>query len=72
MTNNLKSSRESDDYTEIELEKWIQQLKQLRISFENPSNIEIIDDDPSQPVIRLIQLKEYSQSVSTLVFNNPI
>jgi hypothetical protein len=58
VNNDLQSSRESDDYTEVELEKWIKQLKQLRTMLEKPSTIEILGEDQTQSVIRLIQLKE--------------
>jgi hypothetical protein len=54
----LRLSRESDDYTEIELEKWIQQIKQLRQLIETPVNINIIEDEHNTSSIRLIKIKE--------------
>ncbi len=58
VTNNLQSSRQADDYTEIELEKWIQQLKELRMMLEKPSTIEILDDNQTEQSIQLIQLQK--------------
>ncbi len=60
VTNNLQSSRQEDDYTETELKKWIQQLKELRTMLENPSSIEILDDNQSEQSIRLIQVQHNS------------
>jgi hypothetical protein len=57
VTDDLQSSRESDDYTEVELEKWIKQLKELRTMLETSSPIDILGDDQTQSVIRLIQMK---------------
>jgi hypothetical protein len=59
VTNNLQSSRQADDYTETELEKWIKQLKELRMMLENPSSIEILDDNQTEQSIHLIQLQQY-------------
>ena len=64
MSNDLQSSRDSDDYTEIELERWMKQLRELRMMAEKPADIEILDDDEddqTQGIIRLIQLKENSK-----------
>jgi hypothetical protein len=57
VTNNIQSSRQADDYTEIQLNKWIQQLKELRMMLENPSTIEILDDNQTEQSIHLIQLQ---------------
>jgi hypothetical protein len=58
VTKQFESSRQSDDYTEMDLNKWIEQLAELRWMLETPSTIEIVDDDQTRPIIRRIQLKE--------------
>ena len=60
VTNELQSSRESDDYTEIELDKWMEQLKELRLMTEEPTTIEIVDDDAdqTQSLIRLVLVRQ--------------
>jgi hypothetical protein len=65
ITKSLQASRESDDYTEIDLNKWIERLKQLRERLEKPTTIDIIDDDQTQSTIRLIKLKEHQTMVQT-------
>ena len=62
MTDELKASLQSDDYTEIDLKKWLEQLKEIRKMLENPSNIQIIDDNDPQSTIYLIQVKQTSSS----------
>ncbi|CAF2709641.1 unnamed protein product [Rotaria sp. Silwood2] len=52
----IESGREADDYTELELTDWMEQLEKLRRIFEKPPAIEIVDDQ-SQPLIRVIQRK---------------
>ncbi|CAF1069974.1 unnamed protein product [Rotaria sordida] len=54
----LETGREADDYTEIELTDWMEQLEKLRRMFENPPAIEIVDDQ-AQPLIRVIQRKGF-------------
>ncbi|CAF3169769.1 unnamed protein product [Rotaria sp. Silwood2] len=55
MTNELKLGRQSDDYTEIDLKKWMEQMKLIREMLEKPSTIRIIDDDDADSIIHLIQ-----------------
>ena len=64
MTNDLQASGNSDNYTKIELEKWIKQLQQFRMMLEKSLTIEIFhdDDDQAQPILRFIQLKENQTS----------
>ncbi|CAF2863539.1 unnamed protein product [Rotaria sp. Silwood2] len=58
INNELQASRESDDYTELDLARWIQQLVELRDILEKPSTIDFIDDDRTQPLIHRIQMKQ--------------
>ncbi|CAF1371051.1 unnamed protein product [Rotaria sordida] len=54
----LQASSESDDYTELDLSKWMQQLAELREMLEKLSTIDFIDDDQTQPLIHRIQMKQ--------------
>ncbi|CAF1455635.1 unnamed protein product [Rotaria sordida] len=56
--NELASSRQSDDYTEIELREWTDELNKLRQLLEKPSTIDIVEDDQSQSLIRVVQQKK--------------
>jgi hypothetical protein len=47
LSNELHSNRESDDYTEDDLNRWVNQLKELREELEKPSEIKIVEDKPS-------------------------
>ncbi|CAF1279355.1 unnamed protein product [Rotaria sordida] len=62
--NELASSRQSNDYTEIELKEWTDEINKLRQLLEKPSTIDIVEDGQSQPLIRVVQQKD---SVSTKV-----
>lgn len=56
LTNELQSSQELDDYTEIDLEKWLKKLEEFRTIFESPVNKDIISDNHSQSPIYLIKI----------------
>ncbi|UJR32159.1 hypothetical protein I4U23_019626 [Adineta vaga] len=53
---NLRSSREADDYSENELNRWINQLKQLKSEMISPVQAKLIDNEWS--VIKLISIKD--------------
>jgi len=65
LTNELQSSRESEDYTELDLKKWIDQLNELRQDLEQSVNTYLVDDDGQRSVIRLIKVKNSQQLRST-------
>ena len=44
LSNELRLNREIDDYTEEDLERWANQLKELRKELDKPSAIKIIDE----------------------------
>ena len=44
ITTELRSSRDNEDYTEIELQRWLNQLKELRQQLFQPSTIELNHD----------------------------
>jgi hypothetical protein len=58
LTNELQSSRDSEDYTELDLKRWVDRLKELRNELENPLTLNIIDDDDKLSIIRLIKVSE--------------
>ena len=58
ITDELRSNRENDDYTEIELQRWLSQLTELRQQLFQPSTIEINHDgDDFLEKIPLIKLE---------------
>ena len=56
MTEDLQSSRESDDYTEVDIKKWTNQLQELRMMLNSPSTINIDYENNSRSVVRLIKV----------------
>jgi hypothetical protein len=58
VTHELKFGRQSDDYTEIDLKKWMEKMKEIREMLEKPSTIRIVDDDDAQSIIHLIQVQQ--------------
>jgi hypothetical protein len=68
LTNELKSSHISEDYTEIDFKEWNEQLKELRQTLEKPSTIEIISDDQPIPIIHVNHRSGMSNNEQMLVF----
>ena len=69
---NLHSSREADDFSENDLNRWMKQLEELKSEIASPSSIQLIEDERS--VIRLITTQEKAalRNNSTLIANtNP-
>ena len=63
LTNHLQASRDADDFTEIELDRWIKQLQEFRILLNKPTDIEIFhDNQQTESIIHLIQLKQPSRT----------
>jgi hypothetical protein len=52
---NLRSSREADDFSENDLNRWMEQLKELKLEFDSPSSIKLVEDEYSS--ISLIRIK---------------
>jgi hypothetical protein len=61
ITDELQSFRESDGYTEVDINKWIQQLQVLRKTLESPSTIHIAEDESPQSIIRSIRIHDQQQ-----------
>jgi len=58
---NLRSSREADDFSEIDLSRWVQQLKELKLETKSPSSIQLIEDERS--VIHLITIRSKNTTI---------
>jgi septal ring factor EnvC (AmiA/AmiB activator) len=54
LTQELQSTRESDDYTEIDLTKWTKQLEKLRRMLEKPPELDIFGDEKIQSLMRVV------------------
>ncbi|CAF1151234.1 unnamed protein product [Didymodactylos carnosus] len=67
ITDELESSRESEDYTEIDFKRWNHQLEEFRSRIEKPLNTEIIEDDDIPPIhlIKVGENRDQQQSRST-------
>jgi hypothetical protein len=76
MTEELQSSRESDDFTEVDIKKWINQLQEIRKMLDSPPTISIDYEHNTGSVIRLIKVSDeqssgcFNQASQTYEFNN--
>jgi hypothetical protein len=61
ITNELQACRESDDYTEMDINKWTKQLQELRKMLESPSTIDIGESEASKSAIRFIKVRDQEQ-----------
>jgi len=59
---NLRSSREADDFSEDDLNRWMEQLKELKLEITSPPSTKLVEDKHSP--IHLITIK-YSTFKST-------
>jgi hypothetical protein len=58
LTEVLQSSREFDNYREIDINKWMTQLKEFRLMLEDSSTININYDNEVRSTIRLINVSD--------------
>jgi hypothetical protein len=65
ITNELQVQRESDDYTEIDLNRWSTMLTDLRKLLKTPSIVQISEDDNTSNIIHWIKVLEKNQSHSS-------
>lgn len=63
LSNELQLSQKSDDFTENDLQRWVEQLKDLRKRLEMPSTIVINNEEDSATCIHLIKVNDRQQSV---------
>ncbi|CAF1175450.1 unnamed protein product [Rotaria sordida] len=61
ITEELRSSREFDDYTEIDIKKWTQQLRTLRKMLESSSTISLSENESQKLIIPLISIHNQQQ-----------
>jgi hypothetical protein len=69
LTNELQSSRESEDYTELDLKKWIDQLNGLRQDLEQSIDTHLVEDKDQRSAIWLIKVKNPERSIETSIQN---
>jgi len=58
MTEKLQSSRDSDDYTELDIKKWTNQLQEFRKMLDNPTTVNIDFENDTRSVVRLIKVND--------------
>jgi hypothetical protein len=58
ITSEFESSEKSDNYTELDLQRWTQQLEELRNLIEKPTTISIVRDKKPSSIIRGIKITE--------------
>jgi len=63
VTEELRTCQESDNYTELDIKKWTEQLRELRQMIENPSNINIGCENDATSVISLIKVSSLQRSM---------
>lgn len=54
--------RESEDYTEIEINKWQKELQKLKNEFDNPSTIQLSHQEHTTKMIQPIQLRIFGMN----------
>ena len=57
----IRTSRQEDDFTEKEFQKWNEQLNQLRRTFNSSFNITIENDYQDETVIKLIEISNQQE-----------
>ncbi|UJR14560.1 hypothetical protein I4U23_001556 [Adineta vaga] len=65
IANNIRSSRDADDFCENDLTQWIQQLNKLKQELVRQSSVQIIEDE--QSVIRLIKIYQNESSDKIII-----
>ncbi len=61
LTNELYACQQSDDFTENDLKRWTEQLKELRKKLDTPVIISIGNDEDTKSSIRLIRVYDKQQ-----------
>jgi hypothetical protein len=69
LSNELRLNRENDDYTEGDLDRWVNQLKEVRKELEKPSEIDLVEDKVSS--FCLIKIKKRNASGNDLIDVSP-
>jgi hypothetical protein len=58
IADNLRSSRDADDFSEDDLNRWMEQLNELKLEITSPPSIKLVEDKHSP--IHLIKIKQSS------------
>ena len=69
MTNDMQSCREQEDYTETDLFKWMEKLKELRKLLERQTTIEIVENPDTSASIQMIRVREQQALDASSVTN---
>jgi len=64
MAQELQSNRESDDYTELDIKRWTNQLQEFRKMLDNPTTINVDYGNDTRSIIRLIKVTTQQSSDS--------
>ncbi|CAF2134473.1 unnamed protein product [Rotaria magnacalcarata] len=72
VTIEMQSCREIDDYTEIDLLRWTEKLKELRKLFETQLDFQIINDDDVSTSISMIKVRQEQSSGAVLTHSRQI
>jgi hypothetical protein len=67
ITEQLNSTEKSDNYTELDLQKWTKQLDTLRNLMEKPTTISIVEDGKSSDCIRPIKVVDKHSTLPPLI-----
>lgn len=65
ITDEVQENRRMEAYTEVDLTKWLQQLKELREKFDKPPMIEIKHDEDETSLTRLSLIQTVILKMST-------
>lgn len=71
ITDELQSTRDSGDYTELDFKSWMDQLTKLRSMVEKPLILDLVDDEKTPTPIRLIQIRERSEILPSATAAKP-
>ncbi|UJR38058.1 hypothetical protein I4U23_030740 [Adineta vaga] len=69
ITSEVRACQKAEDYTEVDLKRWIQQLEEYRNKMEKAPIIDILDDEESD-CIHLIKLRENTNELTRNHFLN--
>ncbi|CAF2880063.1 unnamed protein product [Rotaria sp. Silwood2] len=69
ITNEIQSCRELDDFTEDDLFKWTQELKELRKLLETKMGMQIVENENASNSIHMIKVHEKQSSCASSISN---
>ena len=71
ITDELQSTRDSGDYTEVDFQSWTDQLAKLRSMAEKPLILDLVDDEKTPTPIHLVQIRERSEILPSAATAKP-